>query len=115
MWFLKAILGVVFLAGVLALALWDKGQTVDLFLQGPSRATWTRLDLPVALVGTLCLGILIGFIMAFFQVVSAKSEVAGMRRRNRELSRELTDLRNMPVKDLDPNLISGSPDDDAEV
>ena len=43
-----------------------------------------------------------------------KSEVAALKRKARQLGRELTDLRNMPVKDLDPDTLPAGPGDEDE-
>ncbi len=114
MWFVKAVLGVLLLAGLLLVSLWNTDQTVNIYLRGPHIPTIANLELPVALVGSLVLGMLLGFVISFFQVVASKSEVAGLRRKNRELTRELTDLRNMPVKDLDPGILPPALTDDRD-
>jgi len=38
--------------------------------------------------------------------------VAGLKRKNRELARELTHLRNMTVRDLDPESIANATGDE---
>jgi uncharacterized integral membrane protein len=107
MWFVKAILAVLLLAALLYFALLNSGQSVDIHFTSRTLPTLSQIELPVALLGSVVVGMLLGFLMSLFQVIAAKSEVAGLRRRNRELTRELTDLRNMPVKDLDPDLLPG--------
>ena len=70
-----------------------------------------------ALLGSFLAGVLVWFIVSLFHVISSKSEVAALRRKNRQLARELTDLRNMPVSDLDPESLPAGPgeEDDREV
>jgi hypothetical protein len=65
MWFIKAFLAIVVVAGLLWIAVLNSGQQVNIYLRDPSIATMPNVEL-------------------------------------RELTRELTDLRNMPVRDLDP-------------
>ena len=113
MWFLKAFLAVVILAALLFVALFNSGQRVDLYLTSAQVPTFTGVQLPVALLGAFLLGLFVWFVVSLFQVLGAKSEVAALKRKNRQLTRELTDLRNMPVKDLDPESL-GEGDDEAD-
>lgn len=102
MWFVKAFFGIVVVAALLYVSLLNSGQQVHIFLTDPHRATLSNVELPVALLASFVLGAFTWFFVSLFQVISAKSEVASLKRKNRELARELTDLRNMPVHDLDP-------------
>ena len=101
MWFLKSFLTIVVVAALLYVALLNSGQQVNIFLLDPNIPTIPNVELPVALLASFFLGAMVWFFASLFQVISAKSEVAALRRRNREL----TDLRNMPVRDLDPETI----------
>jgi uncharacterized integral membrane protein len=102
MWFVKTFLAIVVVAGLLYVALLNSGQEVNIFLLDPNIPTIPNVELPVALLASFVLGSLVWFFVSLFQVLTAKSEVASLKRKNRELARELTDLRNMPVRDLDP-------------
>ena len=53
----------------------------------------------MALVGTLTAGVLIGFFLAFFQIISQKSEVISLRSKLRRLQVELDSLRNQAIDD----------------
>lgn len=110
MWFVKAFLGIVVVAGLLYVSLLNSKQPVNIFLTNPSIPTLPNVDLPVVLLGSFVLGAVAWFFVSLFQVISSKSEVANLKRKNRELNRELTELRNMPVRDLDPDLISAPED-----
>ncbi len=114
MWFVKAFLVIIILAGLLYVALLNSGQQVNIYLTNPNIPTLANVELPVALLGAFILGVLVWFVASFFQVLSAKSEVAALKRKSRQLGRELTDLRNMPVKDLDPDDLPPGPGDDEE-
>ena len=106
MWFVKAVLFIVLLGGLLYVALLnDQNDPINLYFTKPNIPTIPNVRISIVLVGSVVAGMLLGFMASFIQVLSAKSEVTGLRRRNRELARELTDLRNMPVKDLDPNTL----------
>jgi hypothetical protein len=89
-------------------------QTVDIFLTNRSVPTIDDLELPIALLGAFVAGAVVWFFVSLFQVIAAKSEVASLKRRNRELNRELTELRNMPVRDLDPEAFAAESDDIGE-
>jgi uncharacterized integral membrane protein len=106
MWFLKAFFTIVLVAALLYVALLNSGQQVNIFLLDPNVPTVPNVELPVALLASFVLGALVWFFVSLFQVLTARSEVAALRRRTRELTRELTDLRNMSVRDLDPDAIA---------
>ena len=113
MWFVKAIFFILLLAVLLYVALLnDKNEPVNLYFTNPNVPTVPNVGLPIVLVGSVVAGMLLGFVISLFQVISSSSEVAGLKRRNRELTRELTDLRNMPVKDLDPETLPPLPSDE---
>jgi uncharacterized integral membrane protein len=101
MWFIRALFAIIVVAGLLAVALLNSGQHVNIYLTDPNIPTIPNVELPLALLGSFVLGVLVWFFVSLFQVISAKSDVARLKRKNRELGRELTDLRNMPVHDLD--------------
>jgi uncharacterized integral membrane protein len=106
MWFIKALLTFVVVVGLLYVALLNADQQVNVFLTNPNIPSIPNVELPVALLASFALGALVWFFVSLFQVISAKSEVGSLKRKNRELTRELTDLRNMPVRDLDPESFS---------
>jgi hypothetical protein len=101
MWFIRAFFAILVVAGLLAIALLNSGQQVNIYLTDPNIPTIPNVELPLALLGSFILGVVVWFFVSLFQVISAKSDVARLKRKNRELTRELTDLRNMPVQDLD--------------
>ena len=53
----------------------------------------------MVLVGTLTAGVLIGFFLALFQIISQKSEVISQRSKLRRLQVELDSLRNQAISD----------------
>jgi hypothetical protein len=53
----------------------------------------------MVLVGTLTVGVLIGFFLALFQIISQKSEVITLRSKLRRLQVELDSLRNQAIDD----------------
>ena len=112
MWFIKAFLTIVVVAGLLYVALLNAGQQVNIFLLDPNVPTIPNVELPVALLASFVLGAVVWFFASLFQVLSSKSEVAGLKRKNRELARELTHLRNMTVRDLDPESIANATGDE---
>jgi uncharacterized integral membrane protein len=112
MWFFKAFLVIVVVAALLWVAVLHSDQTVSLHL--PGMPTLENVQLPVALLASFVLGALVWFFVSLFQVLSAKSEVGSLKRKNRELTRELTDLRNMTVRDLDPDTLPAEETADGE-
>ena len=53
----------------------------------------------IVLVGTLTAGVLIGFFIALFQIISQKGEVISLRSKFRRLQVELDSLRNQAIDD----------------
>ncbi len=110
MWFLRALIGILILSGLLYVALINTNQRVDIFLAGRGVPTFSQVELPVVLLGSFVLGVLVWFLVSLYQVLAAKAELAGLRRRNRVLTRELDDLRNLSVQELDPEALPAEPD-----
>ncbi|MAP70315.1 MAG: hypothetical protein CMF81_00360 [Candidatus Marinimicrobia bacterium] len=56
-------------------------------------------DIPVAVVmlGSLAVGIIIGYGAAITNILSSKSELRALKNKNRHLSDELNDLRNAAI------------------
>ena len=56
-------------------------------------------DASVAMVifGSLAIGILLGYLFAIFSILSAKAEIRSMQNKNKRLSDELNDLRNVAI------------------
>ena len=54
---------------------------------------------PVSMIilGALTFGILSGYLSAVFSVLSAKSEIRSLQGKNRRLTEELNDLRNVAI------------------
>ena len=57
---------------------------------------------PVSMIilGALTIGILIGYLAAVFSVLSGKSEIRSLQNKNRSLTEELNDLRNVAVDEV---------------
>ena len=53
----------------------------------------------VALLGTLSIGVLVGFLMALFQIISQKSELIKTRSKLKRIQLELDTLRNQAIDD----------------
>lgn len=108
MWFLKSFLAIVVLAALLYFASLNLNQRVTIFITNPDVPTFRNVPFTWALLVSFALGVLVWFFASLFQVLSARAEVAALKKKNRQLTRELTDLRNMPVRDLDPETLPAS-------
>jgi len=53
----------------------------------------------LVLVGTLTVGVLVGFLLALFQIVGQKSEVYSLKSKLRRVQMELDSLRNQSIDD----------------
>ena len=56
-------------------------------------------DASVSMVifGSLTIGILLGYLIAVFSILTAKAELRSMENKNKRLSDELNDLRNVAI------------------
>ena len=105
MWFVKSFFAIVILAALLYFSSLNLGERVSIYLFNPDLPTFANVPMTWALLSSFAAGVLVWFLASVFQVISAKAEVTSLKRKNRQLTRELTDLRNMPVRDLDPDYL----------
>tara|TARA_B100001029_G_C14814237_1_gene314057 strand:+ start:36 stop:353 length:318 start_codon:yes stop_codon:yes gene_type:complete len=65
---------------------------VDLvFIKFPSAS------LSMVIFGSLAVGVLFGYLFAIFSILATKAEVKGLQSKNKRLSNELNDLRNVAI------------------
>lgn len=60
-------------------------------------AQYNDVSVAFVMVGALALGILIGYGVAVANILSGKAELRSLRTKNRRLSDELNDLRNVAI------------------
>ena len=60
-------------------------------------AQYENVQVAVVMLGALALGMIIGYGVAVTNILSGKSEVRSLRAKNRRLSDELNDLRNVAI------------------
>ena len=77
---------------VLFLTLNDDKVSVNLWLT-------EFVDAPVSMIifSSLSIGILTGYLFAIFSIISAKAELRSMHNKNKRISDELNDLRNVAI------------------
>ena len=56
-----------------------------------------RAPVSMIMLGALTAGIFIGYLAAVFSVLSAKSDIRSLQIKNRRLTEELNDLRNVAI------------------
>jgi uncharacterized integral membrane protein len=69
-------------------------------------------DVPLAIILLLTLGIgaILGVIMMSFSLINSRTEVRELKRTNRQLTKELENLRNISIDDIPEGEISESTD-----
>jgi|TARA_B100001971_G_scaffold111261_1_gene102274 uncharacterized integral membrane protein len=72
-------------------------QNTDLVNVNLIFAQYEEVSIAFVMVGALALGILIGYGVAVANILSGKSELRSLRTKNRRLSDELNDLRNVAI------------------
>ena len=60
-------------------------------------AQYEEVKVAFVMIGALSMGLLIGFGVAVANILSSKSELRSLRTKNRRLSDELNDLRNVAI------------------
>ena len=71
----------------------------------------------VILLGTLSIGVLVGFLMALFQIISQKSDLIKTRSKLKRIQLELDTLRNQAIDDdieITDNILGDSLDNDLD-
>ena len=58
---------------------------------------FTSASVNMVILGSLALGLIFGYILAVFSILAAKSEIRGLKNKNRRLTEELNDLRNVAI------------------
>ena len=56
-----------------------------------------RASVSMIMLGSLTVGVFIGYIVAVFSVLSAKADIRSLQAKNRRLTEELNDLRNVAI------------------
>ena len=60
-------------------------------------AQYENVQVAMVMLGALSVGILIGYGVAVTNILSAKTEIRSLKTKNRRLSDELNDLRNVAI------------------
>jgi uncharacterized integral membrane protein len=60
-------------------------------------AQYENVQVAMIMLGALSVGILIGYGVAVTNILSAKTEIRSLKTKNRRLSNELNDLRNVAI------------------
>ena len=58
---------------------------------------YDNASVSMIILGAITIGILGGYLSAVFSVLSAKSEIRSLQNKNRRLTNELNDLRNVAI------------------
>ena len=61
--------------------------------------TFNNVSVSMIIFGSLAGGILLGYTFAIFSILSAKSDIRRLNNKNKQLSDELDDLRNVAIED----------------
>ena len=60
-------------------------------------AEFNDASVSMVIFGSLTIGILFGYLFAVFSILSSKAEIRSMQNKNKRLSDELNDLRNVAI------------------
>ena len=61
--------------------------------------TFDNVSVSMIIFGSLAGGILLGYLFAIFSILSAKSDIRRLNNKNKRLSDELDNLRNVAIED----------------
>ena len=98
MWFLRNVLWLAIMVLVVGFAILNMRESVTA-INLPGQI-YRSIPLNVAVFAAFALGMFLAFVLVLFQVLRARSEVAALEREKEELTRELSQLRNLPLEGL---------------
>ncbi|HLQ67448.1 MAG TPA: lipopolysaccharide assembly protein LapA domain-containing protein [Candidatus Limnocylindrales bacterium] len=98
MWFLRNMLWLAVMVLVVGFAILNLRETVTA-INLPGHV-YHALPVNVAVFSAFALGMFLAFVLVLFQVLKARSEVTALERQKAELTRELDQLRNLPLEGL---------------
>ena len=98
MWLLRNLLWLAIMVIVVGFAILNMRETVTA-INLPGQV-YHALPVNVAVFAAFAAGMFLAFVIAFFQVLQARSEVSAMERQKEDLLRELDQLRNLPLEGL---------------
>tara|TARA_B100001996_G_scaffold370099_1_gene344172 strand:- start:20 stop:346 length:327 start_codon:yes stop_codon:yes gene_type:complete len=58
---------------------------------------YENASVSMIILGTLSIGIILGYLAAVLSIISSKSEIRSLQNKNKSLSEELNDLRNVAI------------------
>ena len=58
---------------------------------------FSNASVNMIILGALALGLIFGYILAVFSILASKSEIRRLQNKNRRLTEELNDLRNVAI------------------
>jgi len=98
MWFLRNVVWLVIMVLVVGFAILNVHETVtSIILPGSS---YRLLPANVVLFVAFVLGMMTGFVLTLFHQLKVRSAMNRMSRENQDLKRELSQLRNLALEDL---------------
>ena len=59
--------------------------------------SFNNASVAMVIFGSLATGIILGYLFAIFSIISAKAELRSMQNKNKRISDELNDLRNVAI------------------
>ena len=99
MWFLRNFIWLVIMVLVVGFAILNVNETVSaIHLPGH---VYHVVSANIALFLAFVLGMLIAFLLTLFHHVKARNAIGRVNRENQDLKRELDQLRNLALDDLD--------------
>jgi len=99
MWFLRNVVWLVIMVLVVGFAILNVHETVtSINLPG---SVYKVVPANIVLFVAFVIGMMTGFVLTLFHQLKVRSAMNRMSRENHDLKRELSQLRNLPLEDLD--------------
>lgn len=106
MWFLRNVVWLVIMVLVVGFAILNVHETVTAIILPGS--VYRLVPANVVLFVTFVLGMVTAFLLTLFHQLKVRSTMNRLRRENQDLKRELSQLRNLPLEDLNLGERSGA-------
>lgn len=98
MWFLRNVLWLAIMVLVVGFAILNMRESVTA-INLPGQV-YRGLPVNIPVFAAFALGMFLAFVLVLFHVLRARSEVAALEREKEDLTRELNQLRNLPLEGL---------------
>ncbi len=98
MWIFRYFIAAVLIIALLGFAIENAHQTVEINIANKS---YQHVRLIYVVYAAFCLGLVFWFVISIIQYFRMMKQLSEQRRKNRILTQEITNLRNLPLEEIE--------------